>query len=107
MFDPESEAALGVLPGTTGNVDPLSAWPIAGDAGTASGSGTGRYGIGVQTSGGGGMGEALEAVWDWLNKPFTQPMSPTGIFLLVGSIIIAIIVWNMVLYHIRIAAETL
>jgi hypothetical protein len=34
-------------------------------------------------------------------------MSPTGVFLIVGSIVIAIIVWNLILYHVRIAAEAI
>jgi hypothetical protein len=34
-------------------------------------------------------------------------MSPFAIALLVGVILVAIIMWNMILYHVRIAAETL
>lgn len=98
---------LGILPGTTGNVDPNSAAPIAGDTGHASGTGTGQYGFTPILGKGGIVTTAVDDVWAWLNKPFTTPMSPWGLTLIVGSILVAIILWNMILYHIRIAAETL
>jgi hypothetical protein len=99
---------LGTLPGTTGAVDPSSAWPIAGTTGIASGQGVGQYGISPVTSGvGGTIGGAVTSVWDWLNKPFTQAMAPTDVFILVGVVLIAAVVWNLVLYHIRIAAEAI
>lgn len=97
---------LGVVPGTTQNVDPSSAWPIAGNAGAAVGTGTGQHGI-VPLTGGTGLGNAINNFWTWLNQPLTQPISAYSIFILVGSIIIAIILWNLILYHIRIAAESL
>lgn len=107
-MDPEVAFDLGVLPGTTGNVDPSSAWPIAGQAGQAIGGGAGQYGFKpLATMGDGTVQDAVNSVWSWLNAPLSQPMSPTGIFLLVGTILIAIILWNLILYHIRIAAETL
>jgi hypothetical protein len=34
-------------------------------------------------------------------------MAPTDVFILVGVVLIAAIVWNLVLYHIRIAAEAI
>jgi hypothetical protein len=106
-MDPESAFALGVLPGTTINVDPASAFPVAGQAGVAAGTGTGAHGITPLTGGSGAMTDALDQVWDWLNEPFTRPMSPTGIFLTVGAVLIAILIWNLILYHIRIAAESI
>jgi hypothetical protein len=51
--------------------------------------------------------DAVNDVWEWLNTPFKQPMSAVGIFALVGSAIVAIFLWNLILYHIRIAAETI
>jgi hypothetical protein len=102
------DGGLGVLPGTTYNADPSSAWPIAGDFGIAEGDGTGRFGV---TPGPGGVAgtasDAVTGVWEWLNHPFTSRMSPVNVFLLVGIIIIAGLVWNLVLYHIRIAAEAI
>jgi hypothetical protein len=104
----DPDGSLGILPGTTGQVDPSSAWPIAGSTGIAAGAGTGQYGI---TPVVGGMtdtlGEGVTDVWDWLNKPFTTPMAPLNIFLLVGIVILAALVWNLILYHVRIAAETI
>lgn len=98
---------LGILPGTTGNVDPYSAFPIAGDFGTASGDGTGRFGITPNDPGQGYATNAVHGVWSWLNRPFTQRMSPVNVFLLVGIIILAALAWNLLLYHIRIAAEAI
>jgi hypothetical protein len=100
--------SLGILPGTTDAVDPASAWPIAGDTGIAQGSGVGQHGVTPMT----GpitdtVGGAAASVWDWINKPFTQAMAPIDVFLLVGVVIIAAVVWNLVLYHVRIAAEAI
>jgi len=98
----------GILPGTTTQADPASLG-VAGSTGAALGTGTGQHGIQpAHTSiGGGGMGDALNEVWSFLNTPFASPMDATSLFLIVGTILIAIVVWNLVLYHIRIAAETI
>jgi hypothetical protein len=108
MFDLESDAALGVLPGTTGEADPSSAFPIAGQTGLAIGSGTGQHGLtpfGV--SGGGKMSDAITHLWQWLNRPFTSDMSPVDVMLLIGVVIVSILIWNLFLYHLRIAAEAI
>lgn len=97
---------LGVLPGTTINVDPSSAWPIAGSAGAVLGTGTGQHGV-VPLAGGTTLGNAFNSFWQWLNQPLTQPISAYNIFLLIGAVLIAIILWNLILYHVRIAAESL
>lgn len=75
--------------------------------GAAQGTGSGKHGIAPIFGGGGTMTDAVNSVWDWLNTPFSQPMSPVGIALIVGAVLVAVILWNMVLYHLRIAAETL
>lgn len=99
---------FGVAPGTTNQVDPSSTLMPAGATGITLGTGTGQHGVSPTLATiGGGMGQALENVWSWLNKPFTQAMSPTDVFLLVGIVIVAVILWNLILYHIRIAAETI
>lgn len=93
----------GIAPGTTQNVSP-NAPGIAGSAGTALGIGTGRFGF--QTVAGDAMdNNPFTAAWNWLNKPFTTPLSSAEIFLLVGVVLVAILLWNLILYHIRIAAE--
>jgi hypothetical protein len=97
----------GIAPGTTGAVDPSSAWPVAGSTGVAEGSGVGQHGITPIIGGGGSVSDAVNSIWGWLNTPFTQPMNPVTIFWIVGTILIAIIAWNLLLYHIRIAAETI
>jgi hypothetical protein len=110
-MDPELDSALGLLPGTTGAVDPSSAYPIAGDTGVASGTGAGAHGLWMNAppvgQAGGAIRDGIEQLWDWLNEPFTRPLSITTIFIMVGSVLIGILVWNMILYHIRIAAESL
>lgn len=96
---------LGVMPGTTNAVDPSSAFPIAGSTGLAAGTGTSQHGITPIL--GGTMADTITAIWDWLNTPFRRPMSPVTLFAIVGSLLIAVIVWNLILYHIRIAAEAI
>jgi hypothetical protein len=98
--------SMAVLPGTTNQVDASSAYPIAGDTGLAFGTGTGQQGITPHT-GGSGIPGAVIGLWDWLNRPFTQPMSPVTLGLAVGVVLVAIIFWNFILYHIRIAAEAI
>jgi hypothetical protein len=102
-------ALLGVLPGTTGNLDPTSTSAPAGITGAVTGTGTGQHGIIplVGSFGGGGMLGGLDHLWHWLNKPFNAPMSPVDIFLVVGSVLIAIILWNLILMHLRMAAEAI
>jgi hypothetical protein len=97
----------GLAPGTTAQVDPSSAWPVAGSTGVAQGVGAGQHGIVPLFVNGGTVTDAFNSVWDWLNTPFKNPMSPVAIFALVGSVVVAILLWNLILYHIRIAAETI
>lgn len=103
----EEDAGLGILPGTTGAVDPSSASPIAGATGIASGVGAGQQGIVPLIGGTGSVSDAIDDVWEWLNTPFSSPMSPWTLVLIVGVILVGIIFWNLILYHIRIAAETI
>lgn len=98
----------GTIPGTTGNLDPTSAAKPAGSAGAALGTGTGQHGVIPLVSNlGGGVTSAIQDFLDWLNTPFKTPMSPASVGLLVGVIIIAILGWNFILYHVRIAAEAI
>ena len=100
---------LGLLPGTTIAVDPSSAYPFAGSTGIASGTGTSQHGIAPLLSGGNGgtVTDAINGVWEWLNEPFNSQMSIMTVFAYVGAIIVAVIAWNLILYHVRIAAETI
>jgi hypothetical protein len=88
-------------------MDPTLAALGFDETGVSAGTGAGIQGHSPLLGSGGSMTNGINAVWDWLNKPFTTPMSPVGIAMIVGAIIVAMILWNMVLYHIRIAAETL
>jgi hypothetical protein len=106
-MEPSNPYAMGTVPGTTWAVDETSAWPIAGSTGVTSGSGTGQQGVTPLIGNGGTMTDAVNSVWAWLNTPFAGPMSPYAIGLLVGVVIVAVIIWNLLIYHIRIAAETL
>src|SRR5215472_497173 len=103
----DAAGLLGILPGTTGNVDPSSAAPVAGATGLALGTGTQQHGVTPMANGNGGIWDAVQDVWEWLNTPFRSPMAPTDIWLLVGIVIVSIILWNLILYHIRIASESL
>jgi hypothetical protein len=98
---------FGVMSGTTNAVDPTSAWPIAGSTGVVMGTGTSQHGVTPLIGNGGSMSGAINSVWQWLNKPFTTPYSPVTTFAMVGVVIVAIILWNLILYHVRIAAETI
>jgi hypothetical protein len=102
---PEVDWSAGTIPGTTSNADP-NAIGVAGSAGLAVGTGTGQHGT-VLLDGGGMVGSSVQHVWDWLNKPFNEPLSPYDIAIIVGVILISVIAWNLVLFHIRIAAETI
>lgn len=107
-MDPSLSASLGILPGTTINLDPSSAYPFAGSTGEAAGTGTGQHGVAPSlSSNGGGMGNGILSVWDWLNQPFQSPMSIVDVMLMVGVVIVSILLWNLILYHVRIAAETI
>ena len=96
--------SAGILPGTTQQADPWAAG-VAGGSGVSLGTGTGQQGhVNVETQ---GMGNPFVAVWSWLNRPFQSPMSPYDVAMLVGVVLIAVIAWNLILYHIRIAAEAI
>lgn len=49
------------------------------------------------------------AIWqeimDLLKAPFVGPLDLEDLFLIVGVVLIFIMVWTMILYHVRIAAE--
>jgi hypothetical protein len=100
----------GLLPGTTSQVDP-AAVGAAGDAGYAVGTGTGQHGIVPEVTGGGGVvglfKDTVLSLWAWINKPISTPMSPYSIFVGVGVLLIVILAWNFILYHVRIAAESI
>lgn len=99
---------FGIAPGTTQQVDPSSAYPFAGSTGVASGTGTQQHGIAPLLSGTGGtVSNAINGVWEWLNTPFNSQVSIVTVFGYVGAIAVAIILWNLILYHVRIAAETI
>lgn len=101
------ESLGGILPGTTGNLDPGSAAAPAGSSGLALGTGTGQHGVvGMASNLGGGVTTAITEFDDWLKTPF-GPMSPLSVTILVGVILVAILAWNMILYHVRIAAEAI
>lgn len=104
----------GTIPGTTGNLDPSSSAKPAGTAGAGIGTGTGQHGFvpifgrgGDGQSLGGGMGAAISEFKAWLDQPFTSNMSPMSVFILIGVIAVSILAWNFILYHVRIAAESI
>jgi hypothetical protein len=102
---PPVDYSAGILPGTTGQADP-DAFGVAGSTGFALGTGAGAHGV-QNVNPGGAMGNPFVAVWQWLNTPFQTPLSPASIAVLVGVILVSVIIWNLILYHIRIAAESI
>lgn len=77
-----------------------------GNSGLALGTGTGSQGSVAPPEGGSGGGE-LSSLLQWINTPFTTPLSPLTIFLIVGVVVLGIFGWNIILYHMRLAAETI
>ena len=76
--------------------------------GVAAGTGSGTHGYSpILTSGGVSVPQAVSNLWAWLNEPFKAPLSPVGLAMIVGALLVAVILWNFILYHIRIAAESL
>lgn len=99
----------GILPGTTGQLDPSSTANPAGYAGVAVGTGTGQYGMVPMQSniGSGTVSQVVQDFKTWLDTPFTTPLSPSGLIILVGVVLASIIGWNLIFYHIRIAGEAI
>lgn len=108
MADADTDWFGGTIPGTTSNLDPGSTNKPAGSAGVALGTGTGQHGvIPIVSNLGGGIATAISEFDDWLKTPFKTPMSPSSVAILIGVILAAIMFWNLVLYHVRIAAEAI
>jgi len=74
-------------------------------SGIAQGLGTGPTGVVVGSNAPAGLG--VTSVFQWLNEPFTTPLNTIDLFLIVGVVAVSIILWNLILFHIRLAAETL
>jgi hypothetical protein len=72
--------------------------------GIALGTGTGQHGAVPVSSDNGGI---IDSFFDWLTQPLIGNASPRAIFLLIGVVFISIILWNLVLYNLRIAGEEL
>lgn len=89
--------------GSSGSISGLATTP---GSGLAIGTGTGPFGAVTTPNVPGPAIFSWADVWSWLNTPFTSALSPVNMFLIVGVIIVAIIMWNLILFHIRIAAET-
>lgn len=74
------------------------------------GTGTGAHGVTSSSaddeSSETGIFGAFDDLFEWLNTPFTTPLDPWSLFLGVGVVIFAIIAWNLILYHVRLAAQT-
>jgi hypothetical protein len=100
----EIDFSAGILPGTTQQADPWQSG-VAGSSGVSLGTGTGQHGT-VPTEGLMSNG-LVQPVLDFLNRPFATPLNKTDVFLLVGSVLIAVLLWNLILFHIRIAAESI
>jgi hypothetical protein len=96
---PDMDWTAGLLPGTTQNLDP----GLSGGSGIATGTGTGQHGVTTMDDG----ANPVARLWGWLHQPFATPLNTIDVFLLIGIVIIAFWLWALVLYHLRIAAETI
>lgn len=97
--------SAGILPGTTVNADP-DAPGVAGTSGSGLGTGTGR--LGYQTIAGGAVGNnPFVNAWKFVNEPITTPLSAVDVFVLIGTVLVSILLWNLILFHIRVAAEAI
>lgn len=50
---------------------------------------------------------ALQSVLNWINAPLTEQWSPKFIVEVIGLILIGFIFWNMIIFHVRLAAEAI
>lgn len=50
---------------------------------------------------------AVDDVKGWTLAPFTSRLNLLDLFLLTGLVIVMVIMWMMILYHIRLASEGL
>lgn len=80
--------------------------PTANNSGVAQGLGTGPYGAVAIPSGNSAM-TALQSVLNWINAPLTEQWSPKFIVEVIGLILIGFIFWNMIIFHVRLAAEAI
>lgn len=96
--------SAGILPGTTTNADPDAAG-VAGTSGSGLGTGTGKYGY--QTVAGAGVTNPFINAWQFINEPITTPLSAMDVFVLIGTVLVSILLWNLILFHIRVAAESI
>ena len=88
--------------GTTREVDDVAG--AAGTAGVSLGTGTGQHGHTPMDL---SSINPFRALFDWLNRPLTGAVSSVTVFLIVGAVLVSVLAWNIILYHIRIAAESL
>ena len=51
------------------------------------------------------MSGVVGQVKAWIDEPFTTPLDVAQLFWLVGIVLVLIVFWNLILFHIRIAAE--
>lgn len=49
----------------------------------------------------------IKEMRDWIEAPFIGAVSVQTLFLLTGLVLVFILMWNIILFHIRSAAETL
>lgn len=101
------DSLVGILPGTTNQVDPSSASKPAGSAGMSLGTGTGRFGIvPIASNLSTGAAGLIDSLWAFLKTPF-GPLSPITLAEIVGFTILAWLIWISIFYHIRIAGESI
>ena len=53
------------------------------------------------------LSNVIDDIRGFVEQPFKEPLNLTHLFLIVGVVLVMVVMWNLILFHIRIAAEEL
>lgn len=51
------------------------------------------------------MANVVSDVRSWFEEPIVGQVDPVHLFLLTGIVIVSVVLWNLILMHVRLAAE--
>lgn len=49
--------------------------------------------------------DAFAKMLDWIKQPFAEPLDIFHLFLIVGIVLVMVMAWGLILYHMRSVAE--
>jgi hypothetical protein len=55
----------------------------------------------------GAVKRVIDEVREWVNAPIVGSVDPMHLFLVTGLVLVSLILWMMILAHIRLAAEAI